>query len=584
MRVRRLMLAALAALSVLGVGLVSTSAALAAGAPTVEAQSSSGVTPFDAVLEAQVNPNEESTAITFEYATNEALTGATTVTGPTIEGGSQPVAADIGGGLTPNQIYYYRVVATNATGTTDGTPVQSFNTLVAEAPAVGTQSSSSVTPFDGVLEAQVNPNYQETTTTFEYATNEALTENLKTVAGATFGGFGEQPTSADIGGGLTPNTTYYYRVVATNGTGKTEGAPVQTFTTLEAFAPEISGENLTELTSTRVDVNGQINPDYQETVYAADCGTGEDPSNDFQTYPGTEPISAANGSQPVPVSIAVTGLTPNTKYSCWLVATNLTGESKGVEMPFQTQDQPGVVTGASSNITRTTAALAGTVDPAGVSTYYHFVYGTTEGYGRSTSEVAAGESFENIAAGAALEELAPGTTYHYALVATNIYGTVMGADRTFATLPPTPPTASTGGTLNVGHQSAILTGTVDPDGLPTVYKFELGTETGVYYPQTFGSASGSGGQGVSLELQSLAAGVTYHYRIVAENADGISRGQDQTFTTESYPNPLSVPVSPALIPIAPATPPAKVVAKKAAKKPVKHKKHKKSKKKKKKKK
>jgi hypothetical protein len=481
MRVRRLMLAALAALSVLGVGLVSTSAALAAGAPTVEAQSSSGVTPFDAVLEAQVNPNEESTAITFEYATNEALTGATTITGPTIEGGSQPVAAD-------------------------------------------------------------------------------------------------------IGGGLTPNTTYYYRVVATNGTGKTEGAPVQTFTTQEAFAPEISGENLTEVTSTSVNVSGQINPDYQETVYAADCGTGEDPRNDFQTYPGTEPISAANGSQPVPVSIAVTGLTPNTKYSCWLVATNVTGESKGGEMPFQTKDQPGVVTGASSNITRTTAALAGTVDPTGVSTYYHFVYGTTASYGRSTSEVAAGEAFENVAAGAALEELVPGTTYHYALVATNTYGTVVGADQTFTTLPPTPPTASTGGPVNVGHQSAIITGTIDPNGLSSTYEFQLGTEAGVYYPQTFGSASGSGEQGVSLELQSLAPGVTYHYRLVATNQDGTSYGQDQTFTTESYPNPLTVPVSPALIPVAPATPPTKVAAKKAPKKPVKHKKHKKSKKKKKKKK
>jgi hypothetical protein len=584
MSVRRPMVAALAALSLLGAGLVSSSAALAAEAleapatPTAE-----GVTATTAKLKGELNPGAGAAESSFHFL----YTPGTSATG--CEGTAAPEPAETGAGnhhavgpqevtgLQPNTEYAFCLQAFNETEALSSA-VATFKTLEL-APGVEGPAASSVTPFDAVLEAQINPNNAETSYYFEYATNEALTGATKVpVPSGVLNGFGNQTASADIGGTLTPSTEYFFKVVATNAKGTTESAPVQHFTTLAAEKPIVEAQSAIGVKATEATIEAQVNPNYQSTETKFEYATNEALTG-ATTVAGPTLVGFGNQA----VSLPLTGLAPNQLYYFRVTATNNTGTTEGAPVvSFHTLSEPLVVTGANSNITRTTAALAGTVDPAGVFTTYRFVYGTTESYGSSTSPVSAEEGFANVVASAALEELKPGVTYHYALVASNTYGTVTGADHTFTTLPPTPPTASTGGTVNVGHQTAILTGTIEPDGLSTTYEFQLGTQAGVYYPQTFGSVSGSGGQPVALELQSLAPGVTYHYRLVATNQDGTSYGQDQTFTTESYPNPLTVPVSPALIPVPPVavTPPAKVVAKKPTKKPKKHKKSKKKKKKK----
>ncbi len=147
----------------------------------------SAVTPFAATLEAQVYPNNQETTYSFEYATNEALTGAETIPGAgPLPAEFGPLTADVstGGVLASGTTYFFRVIATNATGTTEG-PVEHFTTLTPQRPIVASESSSAITPTDATLEAKINPNYQETTYAFEYATNEGLTENVKIVAGVS---------------------------------------------------------------------------------------------------------------------------------------------------------------------------------------------------------------------------------------------------------------------------------------------------------------------------------------------------------------------------------------------------------------
>jgi hypothetical protein len=46
-------------------------------------------------------------------------------------------------------------------------------------------------------------------------------------------------------------------------------------------------------------------------------------------------------------------------------------------------------------------------------------------------------------------------------------------------------------------------------------------------------AAGSAAQAVSVPLHGLAARQLYHYRLVARNSNGISRGADRTFTTRA---------------------------------------------------
>jgi hypothetical protein len=101
-----------------------------------------------------------------------------------------------------------------------------------------------------------------------------------------------------------------------------------------------------------------------------------------------------------------------------------------------------------------------------------------------------------------------------------------------------PPSATTGSATSVTQAAATVTGTVDPQGMATTYRFEYGTSTS-YGLQTAESDAGSGTGAVdaSANLSGLTTDTTYHYRVVATNAAGIARGTDHTFKTSAAPGP-----------------------------------------------
>jgi hypothetical protein len=92
------------------------------------------------------------------------------------------------------------------------------------------------------------------------------------------------------------------------------------------------------------------------------------------------------------------------------------------------------------------------------------------------------------------------------------------------------PVVATTAATSVTATTATLNGTVNPNGLATTYYFEWGTTVSYGNTTTTASAgSGSSSIAVSAGLTSLTSGVTYHFRIVATNADGTSTGSDLTF-------------------------------------------------------
>ena len=94
--------------------------------PTTVTQAASAVTAISAVLHGSVNPRRQQTAFTFEYGTSTSFGAITTVVALDDAGSPEPVSAVLDG-LAPGTVYLYRLVATNATGTTTGA-VQSFTT------------------------------------------------------------------------------------------------------------------------------------------------------------------------------------------------------------------------------------------------------------------------------------------------------------------------------------------------------------------------------------------------------------------------------------------------------------------------
>jgi hypothetical protein len=104
-----------------------------------------------------------------------------------------------------------------------------------------------------------------------------------------------------------------------------------------------------------------------------------------------------------------------------------------------------------------------------------------------------------------------------------------------------PPGAATGAATGVTRTTATLTGSVDPNGSPATYRFEYGT-TSDYGLQTAERAAGDGEDAGPVEapVEGLTPGTTYHYRLVATNAAGTTRGADRTLRTADPPRPPGV--------------------------------------------
>ena len=98
------------------------------------------------------------------------------------------------------------------------------------------------------------------------------------------------------------------------------------------------------------------------------------------------------------------------------------------------------------------------------------------------------------------------------------------------------PTATTGPVTSVGPTTATVTGSVNPNGLATTWYVDYGTSTS-YGSKTSNANAGSGtaNTAVSANLTGLTPGATYHYRVVATNSSGTTRGADGIFTTSAAP-------------------------------------------------
>jgi Fibronectin type III domain len=80
--------------------------------------------------------------------------------------------------------------------------------------------------------------------------------------------------------------------------------------------------------------------------------------------------------------------------------------------------------------------------------------------------------------------------------------------------------------------SARLSAIVDPRGADTGYEFDYGTSTAYGETGDAGNiAATNGPQTVSVSLEGLSPGTTYHFRATAVNSVGETDGADQTFTT-----------------------------------------------------
>jgi hypothetical protein len=243
-----------------------------------------------------------------------------------------------------------------------------------------------------------------------------------------------------------------------------------------------------------------------------------------------------SGTTEQKVSATIPGLKPGTTYEFRLVAEGEEGVSNyGATVPFTTAEAvAGVTTGPVSEVTPTSATLAGSLEPQGFTTTYYFEWGETTLYGRNSPVPFAITSGTGVVpVETKLTGLKPAVTYHYRLAASNQFGISYGGDGQFTTAGPGITTVPAS---PVSPTEETLNANIDPTKLKTRVHFDYGENTG-YGKSSPEEKLGESPQAVKATIKELKLATTYHFRVVVsiENEKGeitsASTGPDQEFTT-----------------------------------------------------
>jgi NHL repeat len=450
-------------------------------------------------------------------------------------------------------------------------------------PDVTTGPASEQTRTTAKVEGEVNPDgMQVTSCQFEYG---ASTAYGKVAPCATLPGSGTSPVvaTADLTG-LSALDTYHYRLVAASAGGPRAGAD-QEFTT--PAVENVKTEGAGAVTATDATVAGSLEPNGFDTHYFFEY------HQPGATAASTPAGDAGSVSEDVQLSAGLANLEPRTTYLYRLVGENQFGQTIGGERAFTTPALAPTIEGApnASFVASQSADVSAALNPENTRTYYHFEYGPCASLAgcaeiKSTTQEASA-AYGRTPTTAEISELAAATTYSYRLVASNRYiasceggypveeegvivrceeggapvyagGEATGPEGAFTTAPGTVVQATTGASSAVAATSTVISGTVDPDGQPVTYAFELGvyagaaTQYGVVSSGSAGAAAGAIEE--SLSLSGLQPGVTYAYRIAVHsgyilNPEQTLYGTAATFTTSGLPTLLSAPTTPALLAI-----------------------------------
>lgn len=134
--------------------------------------------------------------------------------------------------------------------------------------------------------------------------------------------------------GLSPNTTYHFRLLAASAEGGSEGSD-RTLTT--AIAAPLIGEQSAESGTAGATLSAEINPKGSPTTYHVEYG----PTAAYdQSTAESSPIGSAGDDADHSVSVHIGGLTPGTAYHFRFVATSSAGTGEGTDATFATFSTP----------------------------------------------------------------------------------------------------------------------------------------------------------------------------------------------------------------------------------------------------
>ena len=98
------------------------------------------------------------------------------------------------------------------------------------------------------------------------------------------------------------------------------------------------------------------------------------------------------------------------------------------------------------------------------------------------------------------------------------------------------PSIATGAATKVSNSTAVLNGTINPNGHATQYDFSYGPTTAYGATTALHTVkSGTKAVAITITVTGLTPGTPYHFRLNASNSAGAVLGADRIFTTTGHP-------------------------------------------------
>jgi len=271
-------------------------------APTMTTSAATLVTKTTAKIQGVTTADGGATVtVWFEWGTTTAFGETSGTVGGQTSGSTMYMNLD---GLTPNTLYYFRIVGSNSAGTAYGATL-SFTTLPPDLPTVSTQAATEVgsntATLRGVLQTDGGANcdvqFQWYITGGSWSTATATGWQTGKMAGDSF--------SFSLSG-LSIGNTYYVRAQAKNSTGTASG---ETQTFLTKFSAPTNFEAMAK-SSSSISVSWTKQGDQTLLVY------------NLNAYPATR-TDGVQGYFGVGTTFTISGLTAGKTYyfSAWSWAT-----------------------------------------------------------------------------------------------------------------------------------------------------------------------------------------------------------------------------------------------------------------------
>ncbi|MBP9773047.1 MAG: fibronectin type III domain-containing protein [Candidatus Peribacteraceae bacterium] len=418
-------------------------------------------------------------------------------------------------GLSPNQLYHFRVISSDESDNAAQSGDFSFTTNDNTSPSIVSGPNS------------VTANLTGTSALISWTMDELTTAQVKW--GTTSGNYTSQtPVNGSFVEehsiqmlGLVPQTTYYYIVLSRDAAGNLTTSPEYSFATRDSVPPVISNISAvsTDGTSATItwttDENADSQIDYGITA----------------SYGPRQPFIPADPQGVTTHTIVLSSLTVNTLYHYRIRTADALGNmALSNDLTFTTVDVVApVITGGPviTQNTGTSAVITWTTDEPSTT---QILYGFTTAYSNATTFSGAYVTTHS----QKLINLTPSATYNYQLKSRDSAGNVLSSTNyTFSAKSffPVISTVTASGAATTQWKTLITWTTDVPSTSQVVYSTDLSFSSQTALDSAYVTSH-------AMWVTGLTVGTTYNFRVLSRESHGYqSASTTATFSTVTPPFP-----------------------------------------------